>query len=190
MAVGVFVLGEQLTPLKRTAIVFAVAAVAVLTMSYGRLPFVAMLIAVSWTCYGVAKREVPLNPIESLAGETFLLAPGAIALLVVLGRRSDSVPAAAGAVDWVLVAGTGIATALPLLLFAFAAQRVPFTLLGPLNYLVPLINFALGWLVYDEALPASRVVGFLLVWAALVAVTVDTVRAARRARQLAVVVPV
>jgi chloramphenicol-sensitive protein RarD len=187
MAVGVLVLHERLTPLRRLAMVFAIAAVAVLTISYGRLPFVAIIIAVSWTCYGVAKREVPLTPVESLAGETFLLTPAAIALIVVLGQRADSVPETAGAVDWLLVAGTGIATAVPLLLFAFAAKRVPFTVLGPLNYLVPLINFVLGWLVYDEALPPSRVAGFLLVWCALVAVTIDTVSAARRSRELAVV---
>ena len=66
---------------------------------------------------------------------------------------------------------------MPLLLFAFAAQRVPLTLLGGLQYLVPIINFLLGWLVYDESMPADRLVGFALVWAALVAVTVDRWRA-------------
>jgi chloramphenicol-sensitive protein RarD len=185
MAIGVFVLGERLTPLKRVAIVFAVAAVLIVTASYGRLPFVALIIAVSWSLYGLAKRKVPLSPIESLAGETFLLALPALVVVIVLGRQADSVPSTADAVDWLLVAGTGVATALPLLLFAFAAQHVPFTLLGPINYLVPIINFLLGWLVYGEELPPSRVVGFLLVWCALVAVTADTVRAARRTRELA-----
>ena len=73
----------------------------------------------------------------------------------------------------------GVATAVPLSLFAFAAVRVPFTTLGPLNYLVPSINFLLGWLVYDEALPFSRLVGFALIWAALVILTVDRLRSTK-----------
>ena len=78
---------------------------------------------------------------------------------------------------------SGVATAVPLILFAFAAARVPFTLLGPLQYLVPTINFLLGWALYDEELPWSRLVGFGLVWAALLIVTVDGVHStvARRA---------
>ena len=75
---------------------------------------------------------------------------------------------------------TGVVTAVPLLLFAVAARRVPFTLLGALQYLVPTINFLLGWLVYDEPLPLDRLVGFALVWAALVAVAVDQVSTAPR----------
>ena len=82
-----------------------------------------------------------------------------------------------------LVALTGVVTAVPLLLFAVAAQRVPFTLLGALQYLVPTINLFLGWLVYDEPMPADRLAGFVLVWIALLVVTVDQVRRARpRAR--------
>src|SRR5690606_15257141 len=85
-------------------------------------------------------------------------------------------PDQASGADWAFLLGTGGITAIPLLLFAFAAQRVPFTLLGPTNYLVPLINFLLGWLAFDEALPPSRIVGFVLVWVALVLVTLDALR--------------
>lgn len=180
MAIGVFVLGERLTPLKQVAVGFAIAAVVVVTVSYGRIPWVALLIAVSWSIYGLTKRQVPLTAIESLAGETFVLLPLALAVIGWGATQPDGVPSSASIAEGVLVAGTGIATAVPLLLFAIAAQRVPFTLLGPLNYLVPLINFLLGWLAYGEDLPPSRFVGFSLVWLALVAVTVDTVRANRR----------
>jgi chloramphenicol-sensitive protein RarD len=181
-AIGVIVLGERLTPLKRAGIAFAAAAVVVLTVSYGRFPVAAVVIAASWSLYGLTKRRVPLSPVESLAGETFLLVVPAAIVVGWFAGRDTSVPASATPAEWLLVAGTGIATAGPLLLFAFAAQRVPFTLLGPLNYLVPLINFLLGWLVYGEELPPSRAAGFLLVWFALVAVSVDTIRAARRSR--------
>ena len=86
----------------------------------------------------------------------------------------------ASAGEWVLVALTGVATVVPLMMFAWAAPRVPLTLLGPMQYSVPTINFLLGWLAYDEELPASRLAGFALVWIGLVLITVDTVRRARR----------
>jgi chloramphenicol-sensitive protein RarD len=180
MAIGVVVLGERLTPMKRLAVVFAVSAVAVLTFSYGRLPVVALVLAGTWSVYGLAKRRVPLTPIESLAGETFVLLLPALGVIAWASARSGSVPDTASTVEWVLIAGTGVVTAVPLLLFAVAARSVPFTLLGPLNYLVPIINFALGWLVYGEPMPLSRFVGFVLIWCALAAATIDTVRSSRR----------
>lgn len=175
MLLGMTVLGEQASRLHRVALVFAAAAVVVLTVSYGRPPYLALIIAASWSLYGLLKRQVPLTPIESLAGETFLLTVPAIVLVTALAGRADSVPSTATAGDWALVALTGLVTAVPLLLFAVAAQRVPFTLLGALQYLVPTINLVLGWLVYDESMPAVRLGGFGLVWIALVLVTVDQV---------------
>ena len=185
MAIGVFVLGEQLTPFRRASIVFAAAAVVILTVSYGRLPWVALLIAASWSTYGLIKRRVALAPAESLAAELLvLLAPALVAIVIAssgVGWPGDTaVWAQAGGVDWLLVLGTGAITAFPLTLFAFAAQRVPFTLLGPTNYLVPLINFLLGWVVYDEPLPWVRAVGFGLIWFALGLVTFETVHRHRR----------
>ena len=176
MALGVVVLGERLTPLKQASVACAAIAVVVLTMSYGRLPWVALVLASTWAWYGLTKRRVPLDPIESLSSEMFVLFVPAAALIAAGWFRTDGIPAQASASDWGFLLGTGAITAIPLLLFAFAAQRVPFTVLGPTNYLVPLINFLLGWLAYDESLPPSRVVGFGLVWIALVLVTIDTVR--------------
>lgn len=176
MALGVTLLGETLTPLKRISIGCAGAAVIVLTVSYGRMPWIALLLAGSWSWYGLTKRRVPLDPIESLASELFVLAAPAVALVAAGWFRAEGIPSQAGGVDWVFLLGAGAITAIPLLLFAFAAQRVPFTVLGPANYLVPLINFLLGWLAFGEDLPLSRVVGFGLVWVALVLVTIDMVR--------------
>lgn len=179
MLLGVIVLHEHASRLQRVALGCAAVSVVVLTISYGRPPLLAFVIAASWSLYGLCKRQVTLSPVESLAGETFLLTLPAAALAVVLGLTiDDSIPATASAPDWILVLLTGIVTAVPLLLFAFAAQRVPLTLLGGLQYLVPIINFLLGWLLYDESMPADRLVGFALIWAALGAVTVDRWRAA------------
>ncbi len=77
---------------------------------------------------------------------------------------------------------TGVATVAPLMLFAYAAQRVPLTIIGPMQYLVPLMNFLIGWLIYDEPLPASRMVGFALVWACLVLLTIESAHRSRRLR--------
>lgn len=180
MAVGVFVLGERLTPMKKVSIGLAILAVVVLTASYGQVPVVAIVIGVTWTVYGLAKRKVPLTAIESLAGETFVLVGPAVAVVLWGASQPDGVPATATTAQWALVLGTGIVTAVPLLLFAYAAKLVPFTVLGPLNYLVPIINFLLGWLVYGEPLPAARVIGFALVWVALVLITYETAQSSRR----------
>lgn len=175
-AIGVIALGERLSPLKWLSIGCAVAAIAVLTVSYGRVPWVAVLLALSWTWYGFVKRRVALDAVASLTGELLVLIVPAAALVAISFGRPRGIPHEAHGVDLALVLGTGAITAAPLLLFAFAAKRVPFTILGPINYLVPIINFLLGWLAFDEALPASRFVGFALVWVALVLVTVDAVR--------------
>ena len=181
MAIGVFVLGERLTPFRWASIGFAAVAVAILTVSYGRVPWIALVIAGSWSTYGLIKRRVQLAPAESLTAEMLVLVGPAIVVIGVASVGSgwpgdDAVWSQAVGVDWLLVLGTGAITAFPLTLFAYAAQRVPFTLLGPTNYLVPLINFMLGWLVYDESLPVARAIGFGLVWIALGLVTFETVR--------------
>lgn len=175
MVMGVTLLGERLTLLKSVSMVFTATAVVILTISYGRMPWVALLIAGSWSFYALAKRRVPLEPVESLAGELLVLVIPAAVLVTVGWFRADGIPQAASTADWFLLGGTGVITAIPLLLFAFAAQRVPFTILGPANYAVPIINLLLGAFVYDEALPATRIVGFGLVWVALVLVAIDTV---------------
>jgi chloramphenicol-sensitive protein RarD len=180
MVLGITVLGEHASRLHRFALVLAGAAVVVLTISYGRPPWVALIIAASWSLYGLLKRRVPLTPIESLAGETFVLVVPAAVLVAVMAGLDGSVPATASGTESLLVALSGVATAVPLLLFAFAAQRVPFTLLGALQYLVPTINLLLGWLVYEESMPADRLAGFVLVWIALLAVALDQARTPTR----------
>lgn len=188
MALGVFVLGERVTPLKRASIGCAVVAIVVLTVSYGRVPWVAVLLATSWTTYGFVKRRVALDAVASLAGELLVIVVPAFVIVGLSFVHDNGVPHRADGVEWALVLGTGVITAAPLLLFAYAAKRVPFTILGPANYLIPIINFLLGWLVFDESLTATRIVGFGLVWIALVLVTIEAVGArTTRARRAATV---
>jgi len=144
-----------------------------------------MAIAGSWSLYALSKRRIPLDSIDGMAGETLALVVPAIIVLAVLSTRSGSVANTADGVEWTLVFGTGVVTALPLTLFASAAKAIPFTLLGPLNLIVPVIGFGLGWLLYDEVVPVLRFVGFAFVWCALVVVMYDRIAAGRRAARAA-----
>ena len=189
MAIGVYVLRETPTTAQRVAFGLAAVAVVVLTVSYGRPPWIALLLAASWSLYGLTKRRVGLDAVNSLAGETFVLVVPAAVLVVALSARPDSVVSAADAVDWGFVLGSGLITAIPLMLFASAAQSIPFTLLGPLNLIVPIINFGLGWVIYGEDMPLDRMIGFSIVWVALVVVIWDRFRVAHDARVAARAVP-
>jgi chloramphenicol-sensitive protein RarD len=176
MALGIVVLKERPTQAQKAAMGLAAVAVVILTFSYGRPPYIALTLAVSWSLYGLLKRQVPLTAIESLAAETFVLFIPALVVVGVMAGRAGSIPLDADATELSLAALSGVATVVPLVMFAFAASRVPFTVLGPLNYLVPTIGFLLGWILYHEALPISRVVGFTVVWVALAVMTVDRLR--------------
>ena len=183
MLLGIVVYHEEPSTAQRFAFGAAVAAVIVITISYGRPPWIALIIAATWSLYGLVKRQSPLGAVDSLAGETFVSFVPAVIIAILLAGGAESIPHTASARDWLFVLGTGIVTAVPLMLFAGAAQSVPFTLLGPLNLIVPVINVLLGWAVYDEPMPAERLVGFAIVWVALVAVMWDQFSVARRARQ-------
>lgn len=182
VTVGVLVLHEPLRRALKVALVLAAGAVVLLTISYGRVPWLALAIAVSWTTYGYIKKHVPLTPIESMAAESFILVAPAAAVAIALAGRAGSIPNSASHVELTFALFTGLATIAPLILFAYAAQRTPLTIIGPMQYIVPSMNFVIGWLMYDEALPASRLVGFALVWVGLAVLTVDSLRRARRTR--------
>lgn len=183
MIVGILVFKERPSTAQRVAMALAGVAIVVLTVSYGRAPVAGLIIAVSWSLYGAMKRQVPLTAVDSLAAETFIMVVPAVVLSAALAARTDSIPRSADVGEVVLVSLAGLATVVPLVLFAFAAARVPFTILGPLNYLLPTINFLLGWGLYDEDLPLTRLIGFAFVWVALVLVAVDRLRVGGRGRR-------
>lgn len=176
MWLGVAVLKEKLNTAQRTTIGLAIVAIGVLTVGYGRLPFVALLIAGSWALYGLLKRQVPMSSLDSLTAEMMWLAAPAVVLAVAQSSQQNSVTETADTLHIVLVILTGIITVIPLWMFGFAAQRVPLTVLGPLQYSVPTINFLLGWLAYHEPLDGTKLVGFAFVWVALGVLGADTYR--------------
>lgn len=177
MIIGVTVLGERLDAVLAFAVSLAAAAVVVSTVSYGRVPIAALAIAASWSVYGLLKRQAGLDASDGLLAETAPLIAPAVAMVLITGLGDPSSILRSGdATSWVLIALSGVVTVVPLALFSVAAGRVPFTILGPLQYFVPTINFALGWLAYDEELPTTRLIGFALVWCALAAVAIRGLR--------------
>ena len=184
MAIGVFVLGERPNNAQRIAFGCASIAVVILTVGAGRPPWISLVLAATWSSYALAKRNIPLGAIDSLTGETLVLFLPALGLVIALSSRSGSAIDIASSTEWVFLLGTGLITAVPLMLFASAAQSIPFTLLGPLNLLVPVINFGLGWAIYDEPMPLNRLIGFAYVWMALLVVMTSRVRDAHRRTQV------
>ncbi|WP_107774865.1 EamA family transporter RarD [Nocardioides sediminis] len=181
---GVLILGERLRRLQWVAVAIASLAVVVLTLDYGRLPYVALVLAFSFGSYGLAKKQANVDAVTSLTVETAVIAPVAglyVAWLVATGASSVG---SQGVGHALLFATTGIVTAIPLLCFGAAAIRVPLVVLGLLQYLAPVIQFALGVLLFREDMPPGRWIGFGLVWVALVIFTVEAVNHRRRQLRL------
>jgi chloramphenicol-sensitive protein RarD len=180
IVIGVGVLHERLRLIQKVAVAFAVGGIAVLTIAYGRVPWIAITIASSWSFYAYLKKKVPLQPLESLTAEVLVLAVPAIAFLFATWNNVDSVSNTANFTEWIFVAFTGVITAVPLLMFASASQRTPLTILGPMQYIVPTMNFLIGWLLFDELLTSSKVAGFALIWVCLALVLTDLFRTQRQ----------
>lgn len=177
---GVLILGERLRRLQWVAVGVAALAVVVLTVDYGRPPWVALALALSFGSYGLCKKQAGAPAIESITYETLVVGPLAAAYVAWLVLTGDSHFASHGTGHALLFVGTGIVTALPLICFGGAAIRVPMTTLGLLQYLTPLLQFALGVLYFHESMPAGRWAGFGLVWVALAIFTADSLRQRRR----------
>jgi chloramphenicol-sensitive protein RarD len=181
VVLGVVVFRERLRPLQWTAVGIAAVAVGVLTVDYGRPPWIALSLALSFGSYGVMKKLVRVEAVPGLFVETALVAVPAAVFLGVLGARGQGSFAAHGAGHALLLVSSGVATAVPLLLFAAAARRVPLSTVGLLQYLTPLMQLAVGVFVDHEPMPPARLAGFAVVWVALAVFTADSLRTARGA---------
>lgn len=183
VTLGVVVLGERLRPLQWVAVAIALTAVLVLTLDYGRPPWIALVLAASFATYGLAKKKADTGAFESLTVETTLVAPFALAYAVWLASTGEATFAHEGAGHLALLVVAGILTAIPLVLFGAAATRMSLVSLGLLQYLAPILQFSIGVLVFREDMPAARWAGFVLVWVALMIFTAESIT--HRRRQLA-----
>lgn len=182
---GIVVLGERLRRVQAVALGLGFAAVVVLAVAHGGVPWIALTLAATFGTYGLLKKLAGVGAAEGLAAETLVLVVPALVLLSVLGARGEGTFTSEGPEHALLLAASGPVTAVPLLLFAACVARVPLTTVGLLQYLAPVLQFLVGWLLVGEDLPLSRWVGFSLVWAALVLLTWDGLRAAGRSRRTA-----
>lgn len=185
VGLGVIFLRERLRPAQWVAVGISVLAVVVLTVGYGRLPWVALVLAFSFGFYGYVKNRIgkQVTAVAGLTLESAWLVPLAIVELVAVGlyfggltMGSEGVPHA------ILLALAGVVTAVPLLFFAAAARRLPLSVLGFFQYVAPILQFLFGVFIMLEPMPIERWIGFALVWVALVVLSVDAVRQRRRTR--------
>lgn len=174
---GVVVLRERLRGLQWAAVGIGAAAVAVLAIDYGRLPTIALVLAVSFAVYGLAKKRADVGPVDSLAIETAVMALPAGGYLAWLGAQGRASFLSVGPLHTGLLVLSGVVTAVPLLAFGAGAIRVALSTMGLLQYVSPALQLAIGVLVFREPMPASRMVGFGLVWIALVILSLDGLRA-------------
>ena len=179
VAMGVLILGEKLRPAQWFALGLAVLAVVELAVTYGHLPWIALVLAFSFATYGLLKKVANADPWASLTLETAYLAPVALGYLLVLAVLGVGTFATMSLGHSTLLASAGVVTAVPLLFFGAAAIRLPLSVLGLLLYINPTVQFIIGITVFDEQMPASRWVGFILVWTALIIFTVDALRPRR-----------
>jgi len=182
---GVLVLRERMRPLQWVAMGVGLLAVLVLAVDYGRPPWIALLLAFSFGTYGLLKKQANAGAFESLTVETAVVAPLALVYLLVIGATGDGHFTSEGAGHTLLFLSAGVVTAVPLICFGAAAVRVPLVVLGLLQYLAPIIQFALGVLHFHEEMPTGRWIGFGLVWVALAVFTYEAIRHRRSQLRIA-----
>lgn len=181
---GVLFFHERMRPAQWVSIALAATGVVQLTFAYGALPWIAFGLAASFGSYGLAKKKAPLDPVEGLTLETAILAPVAIVYLMLLHRMGEGAFLRTGATSDALMIGGGLVTTVPLLLFAAAVRTVPLSVIGILQYIGPTLQFLLGVFVYHEPFSRTQLIGFSIVWAALVIYAGDGLRARRTSTPL------
>jgi len=180
--IGVLFFGERLHRAQLAAVLIAAAGVAVLTVAAGGVPAIALVLALSFALYGAVKKVVPVDPRVSVGVEAGIAAPFAIVFIVVLTLHGGAQFANNGAGHAALMILCGPVTAIPLLCFAAAAQRLPLVTLGLLQYMTPSLQMIWGVAVGHEPMPPARWAGFALIWVALAVFTADLLSRTRRTR--------
>jgi chloramphenicol-sensitive protein RarD len=177
---GYLVLKERLRPAQWLALSVALAGVLYLTFSLGSFPWIALTLAFSFGAYGLIRKTAPLNSAEGLFIETAVLFLPAFGFLLLMETRGLGAFGHAGAATTLLLIGAGIVTSIPLLLFAAGARRITLTTLGLLQYIAPTMQFLIGVLIFNEPFGLTRLIGFGLVWLALILYTMETLIVNRR----------
>jgi chloramphenicol-sensitive protein RarD len=171
---GVVFLGERLRTLQWLPVALATAGVIYLTLTYGRPPWIALSLAVSFGLYGLVKKLAPLGSLYGLTLETAIVFPVALIYLTAVDSSGTGAFLHEGARKDHLLIGAGVVTTIPLLMFASAARLIPLSVIGILQYIAPTIQFLIGVFIYHEPFDRSRLIGFGLVWIALIIFWVES----------------
>lgn len=166
--IGVLVLREGLRPMQWVPVALAAIGVLYLTFAYGRPPWIALLLAFTFGFYGLVKKLAPLGSLYGLTLETGILFLPALAYLGIVQANNTAAFLHSGVTSDLLMIGAGLVTTIPLLMFASAAKQIPLTMIGVLQYLAPTIQFLIGIFIYKEPFDQSRLIGFGVVWLALI----------------------
>ncbi|MDB6094925.1 MAG: RarD protein superfamily transporter [Verrucomicrobia bacterium] len=179
VALGRLVLHERLRRAQWIAIGFAVAGVTLLLAGLGRLPWIALTLAVTFGIYGLLRKKSPLGPLIGLGLETLLLFPFALGYLIWTQANGTGALGRVGVPEHIMVFAAGIVTAIPLLLFAYGARRIRLSTLGLLQYIAPTVQFILGVWVFHEPFSRERAAAFAFIWCGLALYTADNLWAQR-----------
>ncbi len=174
VVMGVVILRERLRPVQWLPVGLAALGVAYLTLSYGTLPWIALVLALTFGMYGLVKKVAPLGSLYGLTMETGMVFLPALVFLLVEDRLGVGAYARAGLWTTILLSLTGVVTAIPLLMFASGARRVPLSTMGLLQYITPTLQFILGVFVFGESFNQARLVGFSMIWLALIVFSVES----------------
>jgi len=175
---GVILLKEKMRPLQWIAVAIASIGVLVLTIDYGRLPWVAFALAISWGSYGLIKKQLGLGALEGLAIETFISGFFYLGYLIYIGNQGTGQFGHHIGLTLLLMSA-GAITAIPLLLFNGSATRLPFTTIGLLQYITPTLQFSVGVWIRHEDMPTARWIGFFIIWLALTTLALDLIKSSR-----------
>lgn len=178
---GVVVLSERLNRAQWTAVGIAAAGVIYLALVTGRPPWISLVLAFSFGLYGLIRKVVAVESLPALATETLVLTPLAAGYLLWLGLHGSGAFGRLGMSTDLLLLGSGIATAVPLALFAYGARRIPLSTVGLTQYLAPTMQFLLGVFFFGEPFTRARAIGFTLIWCALAIYAADGLRRSRTA---------
>jgi chloramphenicol-sensitive protein RarD len=185
VVLGIFILRERLNAVQWLAIALAAVAVVYITLEAGRPPWIAFALAVSFSLYGLVRKVISVEALPGLATETILLIPLAVAYLLWCEANGSGALTREGAEVAALLVGSGLVTAVPLFLFAYAARLLPYSTVGVLQYIGPSLQLACGVWLFHERFDGARAAGFVLIWVALAIYATDGVlrsRAAQAAR--------
>lgn len=182
---GMLFFGEKMRVPQWAAIVLAALGVLYLTVYYGRFPWIALVLAVTFAIYGLLHKKTHLAPLDGLGLETAVLFVPTVVMLVALEVAGVGSFGHIGVAGSLLLAGAGLITTVPLLLFGYAAQQIPLSTLGFLQYLAPSINLLIGVFVYHEDFGRARIIGFCLIWSGLALFLAENLLGRWRARRAA-----